>query len=570
MLGDTYNPIPTAESVRPDEWRGLTSCKAGVVVPIAYFPLLREDRIRGRATIQVKSEETVKVIINPVRVRVEAHLIPKTMLDRFGGSMEVLNRSYTDTPAPSGMGTTPKWFLASPALPANDTGHAIYDTMGIHWQDAAVFNSDLVESYNQLVNYQREVVSQELPKRTLNDTTLAQAMWDAWRFDWIKPSFDAAQMEGTVPVRIDGENIPLVAAYNPKTAGGVPGMATGAALTVKAEDVSGYTNKPLTVTDVDGSVSYLGLEAPGAGASISLANIALASKTQAFAAMRDRYRNVPEEHLIDLLMRGISVPDAELRKPMLLASVEAMIGQTERYATDGASLDTSVANGTATLSFTLNTPRVNSGGYVLVTATIVPEQLYERVADPALLYTDGGKGDVYTPDFMTDYLDPQKVNVVPNYYVDVRHGSPGDVFGYAPLNFMWRRWNAKVGGRFKRPVPDAFVEDRQRVWKIEKADPQLSSDWYLCPSPFPHDVFADTDADPYEIVSVISTQIIGKTVFGPRFNEDFDSYDKVMAEVDQGRLSGNPGGVALEAQVVDAVATPSATTTVPDTPVGGA
>ena len=40
-------PIPTIKSKRRDEWRGLTSMKAGVIVPIAFFPMLREDRARG-------------------------------------------------------------------------------------------------------------------------------------------------------------------------------------------------------------------------------------------------------------------------------------------------------------------------------------------------------------------------------------------------------------------------------------------------------------------------------------------------------------------------------------------
>lgn len=527
-------PINTVKSIRPDEWRGLTSCKAGVIVPIAFFPLLREDRLRGRITVQVKSEETVKVIVNPVRVRVEAHLIPKTMLERFGGSIEVLNRSYQNEPAPAGLGTTPKWFLASPALPAGDTGHAIYDTLGLHWADGAVFNSDLVESYNQLVNWQRQTVSPALTKRTLNDTTLAQAMWDAWRFDWIKPSFDAGMMEGSVPLALQGQLAVPISRSGAAT-------AANAAASMQMADDGALLNTPggnnlfLEVAPNSGMMVDL---ASSTGI-ISLANIRSAEQTQMFAMMRDRYKNVPAEYLIDLMMAGISIPESELRQPLLLASGEAMIGQTERYATDGTALDVSVANGMASLSMTLNCPQVNSGGMVLVTMSIVPEQLFERVQDPALLYGDGSIDDVATPQYLKDYLDPQKVEVTPNSYVDVRHGDPTGAFGYAPLNYRWRRWSARVGGKYKRPVPDAFLEDRQRIWSIEKTDPSLSEDWYLCPSPFPHTVFADTDADPYEVITVASCQVIGNTVFGPRFDEDMDSWDKIIAEVDQTRLSGD-------------------------------
>lgn len=540
MLRTSVDPIPTVRSRRPDIWRGLTSCNPGVFNPIAFIPLLREDRLRGRVTVQVMSEETVKVIVNPVRVRAEAYLVPKTVLERFQGSMEALNRAYMGEPAPSGFGTTPKWFIDGGALPAGDSGHEIYDILGLHWQDGDKFNTDLLESYNQVWNWNAKARSQGITLAALNNSTILPAFWDAWRFDWVKPSFDAAQMEGTIPIRVDGDAIPKVIGYNPHVAGSTPGLATGAALTVKAETEAGYQNKPLSVTDADGTVAYLGLEAPGAGASISLANIALAQKTRAFAMMRDRYKTVPDEYLIDLLMRGIEIPEADLRQPWLIASAEGIIGQTERWATDGASLDTSVANGSVQISFPINTPQVNTGGMVLICVSIVPEQLFERVADPAMLYATGDKSDVYTPDYLADYLDPQKVETVPNYYVDVRHSDPAGIFGYAPLNYSWRRNYARVGGKYKRPVPDAFVEDRQRIWSIEKDSPELSSDWYLCPSPFPKSVFADTNADPYEVICVVQGEIVGNTVFGPRFDEDYGSWDAVIAQVDDTRLDGTP------------------------------
>ena len=99
-------PIPTIKSRRPDDWRGLTSVSPGVIFPLAFFPVLREDRARGSIIVQIKSEETLRVVVNPVRVRLDAFLVPKTAFERFGGSMEVLNRSYADEPAPAGMGTS--------------------------------------------------------------------------------------------------------------------------------------------------------------------------------------------------------------------------------------------------------------------------------------------------------------------------------------------------------------------------------------------------------------------------------------------------------------------------------
>lgn len=550
-------PIPTMRTRRPDIWRGLTSMKAGVITPLAFIPMLREDRLRGRVTVQIRSEETVKVIVNPVRVRVEAHLIPKTVLERFAGSLEVLNRAYTGEPAPSGMGTTPKWYMQSAALPAGDTGVVLLDKLGIHWKDGERINTDLIESYNQLVNWQRSNVSPALPKRALDATDLAEAMWDAWRFDHVKPSFDAAQMEGSVPVGLDG-TAPVIA--KPGTTLANSGAS---AANLEVRQTSGKLISASSTGQTDPKGTLVADLRAATGASISWANMNLARQVQAFSVMRDRYKGIPDEFLVDLLMAGISVPDQQLRQPVLLARGEAVIGQTERYATNGDALDVSVANGVASLSMTLNTPAINTGGLVLVTASIVPEQLFERMFDPAIAYVAGDPSDTETPEYLEDYLDPQKVEVVPNKYVDVRHSTPDGAFGYAPLNYLWRRNYARVGGKFKRPVPDAFVEDRQRIWSIEKTDPSLGADWYLCPKPFPHSVFADTQVDPYEVIVIAESELIGNTVFGPMFEEDMGSYDKIIAEVDQSRLTGDgAGALALddegEAEVVEAQAEGSA------------
>lgn len=551
MMKEGYTqPLPTAKSVRPDEWRGLTSVKAGVITPIAYIPLLREDRVRANVTVQVTSEETLHTIVNPVRVRAEAFLVPKTVLERFQGSLEMLNRAYEGKAAPPGMGTTPKWFVHHPTLSDSDAGHELFDKLGIHYNASMKFNTDLVESYNQLVNWMRMNVSPGLPLADLANTTCLPAFWESWRFADIKPSFDAAQMEGVVPVGIDGTApVKGIASF-----GASPVNAGGASIVRSGNN----TNISLTADGAKGlsfevgapGVSTIRADLSGAGASISLANIEAAKKTQAFAMMRDRYRSVPDEYLIDLLMAGINIPDADLRQPIRIAMAEAVLGQTERYATDGASLDTSVSNGVATLNFSLNTPPVNTGGLVLVCLSIVPEQLYERVRDVALRYERGDIYDTKTPKYVEDYLDPQKVEVVPNEFADVFHSTPTGVFGYAPLNFEWRRSRSAVGGKFKRPTSNAFVEERQRIWSVDKDDPALSADFYLCPVPFPHDVFAIKTEDPYEVITVVQGSVVGSTVFGPSFEEDLGSYDAIISQVDMERIE-QPGifGFAADAPV---------------------
>lgn len=550
------SPIPTIKSVRPDSWRGLTSMKAGVITPIAFIPMLREERLRASCTVQIQSEETVHVIVNPVRVRVEAYLVPKTALDRFQGSLEMLNRAYEGEAAPPGFGTAPKWFMPSAALPAGDKGVELLDKLGIHWADGEIINTDLIEAYNVLVNWMRKETSPGLTLAALNNTTCLPAFWDSWRFSSIKPSFDSGQMEGVVPVGIDG-TVPVTGIRR-------FGADTAISPAVAAQVGAATTSIQFQSADGRGVVFDLGttdkvmVDLSNADGSISLANINTARNAQAMAKLRDRYKSVPDEYLIDLLMAGIDVPDADLRQPMHLASAEAIIGQTERYATDGASLDTSVANGVATVRFTMNTPQINTGGIVLVVCSIVPEQLYERTQDIALHYGDGSIADIATPRYVEDYLDPQKVEAVPNKFIDTRHATPAGVFGYAPLNYRWRRSFSRVGGKFKRPVPDAFVEDRQRIWAVEKTNPALSADVYLCPVPFPHTVFADTVADPYEVITVCEAQLVGSTVFGPGFEEDLGSYDRIIAAVDQTRID-SPDPAVADAEVIEDEPAPAAT-----------
>lgn len=521
-------PIPTEKSLRVDEWRGLTSCRAGVIVPIAYFPLLREDRIRGRIAAQIRMDETVKVIVNPVRVTMQAHLIPKIALDRFEGSMETLNRSYKGENLPSGA-APPPWFVVDAAVATagdDDLGLAVYDKLGIHYKSTTKIHTDIVESYNTVINWRRRAVSNSLPDVPLTDHSLKPAFWDSWKFDHIKPSFDAAMMDGAVPLTLQGET------YVRTKGAAANGVREQIYINTGANGIPTVYAGNQLVADAAMTVDF-----SQAGASITLANMELARQTQAFAKLREQYQGVEDEYLIDLLMSGINVPVEDLKEPTLLARGSAIIGMQERYATDGASLDVSVANGMAALSLSINTPAINTGGIVLVTMEIVPEQLYERVEDHFLNPGDGTTA--HLPDYLRDYLDPQKVEVVRNDYADTFHSTPAGVFGYAPLNHRWQRSIARVGGRFKRPVPDAFVEERQRIWSVEKADPELSDDFYICPDPFPHTVFADQNSDPFEVVTVGRCEIIGNTVFGGRFQEMGSHYEKVTDAVDTSRLKGD-------------------------------
>jgi hypothetical protein len=522
--------------------------KAGQIYPVAFFPLLREDSARGRIALQVRMAEALHTIINPIKVRASVYLVPKSAMVRFNGSMETVDRSYMNEPMPDGS-APPPWKVVDPRITdtVNGIGHDIFDVLGVHYKNQDRLDGDVTESYNCIVNWRRAAVSAALPKNTLTDHRLAPAFWNAWKFQYIKPSFDAAMMEGIVPVTVEGQQVPL-ANYTWTGAVNPPGS-------------HGYSDKNGNVSAVDGTLTQnIGLltsdPTPMAridqlAGTISLANIRSAEKLQQFAKKREQYQGIPSEYLIEMLMRGLRIPPYQLMEPILIGLQETTIGQTERYATDGASLETSVTNGVAQLSLPINTPAIEPGGLIMVLVEIVPEQLYERMNDDYLeVNANGDRAD--EPDFLVDFNDPQKVQAVTNRRADIRHGSPNQIFGYEPLNFEWQRNFARVGGKYRRPYDDTFVEDRQRIWAVEKTDPTLSDDFYLCPQPFPHTVFADAMADPFEVIVVGSVTMTGLTHFGGAFEEDGDHYEKLMAQIDAERLESlPPGSPATSGQVAD-------------------
>jgi hypothetical protein len=537
--------------------------KAGQIYPVAFFPLLREDSARGRIALQVRMSEALHTIINPIKVRASVYLVPKSAMVRFNGSMETVDRSYMNEPMPDGS-APPPWKVVDPRIAdtVDGSGHGIFDVLGVHYKNTDRLDGDVTESYNCIVNWRRAAVSAALPKNTLTDHRLAPAFWNAWKFQYIKPSFDAAMMEGAVPVSYVDPGYAAVRGFgisttNPpanKTARVSDGETWGPA--------PGWDIKPGTA--VAGEAGAVIFEDPdsllnpaiyadlrSAGGVISLADIRMAEKMQSFAKKREQYQGIPSEYLIEMLMRGLRIPPYQLMEPILIGLQETTIGQTERYATDGASLETSVTNGVAQLSLPINTPAIEPGGLIMVLMEIVPEQLYERMNDDYLeVNANGDRAD--EPDFLVDFNDPQKVQAVTNRRSDILHGSPNQIFGYEPLNFEWQRNFARVGGKYRRPFDDAFVEDRQRIWAVEKTDPTLSDDFYLCPQPFPHTVFADALADPFEVIVVGSVTMTGLTHFGGAFEEDGDHYEKLMAQMDAERLESlPPGSPATSGEVAD-------------------
>lgn len=534
-------PIQTPRSQRLHDLRCLTSLPAGRMVPLAAVPILREESVtRGQCRVTFEMSETVEVLVNAINVRVLAYFVPHLAFERFDG-MDSFNRSYMGIPEPGGSTVIP--FFEKVAAPAPGIeGNEVLYYLGKHYRTGQMINMAYNEAYNTIWNFRAKNRSPDIAPRTRLDHTLAPAFWQHQNFAHIVPDFDQAVIDGEVALNVVNSKMPV------KGMGFTGTVAAGAAITdVRESGSSAVTSYPVgyNVTDAAGVIDQpwkthisaraaaggfpdIWAELQDNGITVSLSNIDMARRTQAFAKLRKQYSGHTDEYIIDLLMAGIHIPDEAWKQPMLLSDRNTVFGMSKRYASDSGNLTESVVNGATFIDVSFTVPRNPIGGTVMILAEIAPEQLFERQKDP-YLHIDTIED---LPEFIRDTLDPEKVEAVPNDYVDIDHDTPTATFGYAPLNYRWAKSGPSVGGRFYRPTVDAaFDEDRQRIWAVETQNPVLSEDFYLVTTmhykPF---VVTDVDIDPFEALTRGVISITGNTVFGGLLIEATDDYAKMVEE----------------------------------------
>ncbi len=530
-------PLATPRTMRRQSARGITSLPAGKMVPIAAFPLLREDAVRsGRLRFSFESMETAEVLMNAINVRVMAYLVPMLALERFMGSMDTLNLSYEGKSLVEGIPPLP--YIETAAFGAHGA-NKVYEYLGLHGRTDQLVNTSYLEAYNAIWNFRAKNRSPDLQLRSRLETDLAPAFWSHDMFKHIVPDFDQAVIDGEVPLNVADARMPVSGI-------GFTESATAAA-TGKDIRSSDGTSKGFPAGQafnnwngemVLGARLVRGAPYPDVfaelnanGITVSLSNIEMARKTQAFAKLRQQY-NAHDDHIINLLMDGISIPEQAFKQPMLLADKTTVFGMAKRYASDGANLTESVVNGATFLDMSIQVPRIGVGGVIMIVAEITPDQLFERQEDPFLHTTNVEQ----LPQYLRDTLDPEKVDIVKCGRVDVDHAAPNNTFGYEPLNGRWNVNIPRIGGRFYRPKVDAgFDEDRQRIWAVETKDPTLSTDFYLCTN-IHTKPFVVTNQDPFEVVTQGEVFIEGNTVFGGHLVEATDDYERVLAVAPQDRI----------------------------------
>lgn len=528
MARQNMTPVTFNRTTRTDAAVLMTSGRAGVVLPMGFIPLLRGDSCAGRVGLDVNLAHMPKPLLNGVTLNVQAWFVPKAAHPQFVGTDE-MNYAYTGEKIRA-LGAAdrdpPPFFFTDAAAFANS---AFAKTLGLHVPGSTV-HTDLVDAFNLIWNFRAAAHSSKLPRRQYmaeNATSalaFPPAFWPSNRITRVVPDYERALIVGQLDLDILAGRIPVKGLFfspTPPTGadfgavnGSTPSSIPAANARMLAKN-GGVANEPFAEL------------ADALDVAMSLADIDKARTTQAFAKLRTAYAGNDttgfndDDAILALLMQGLSVPEDQFKRPILLDAKRVMFGMQERFATDGASLDQSVSQGFASVVLSLNVPRQDVGGVIVFTAEVLPERIFERMSDEWLLVTDVDQ----FPNALRDVQRTEPVDLVPNRRVDARHAQPAGLYGYEPMNDKWNREFTRLGGDFYQADPsNPYKEARAAIWQPNIVNPTYSADHFLAPQPFPHDVFSDPMASAFECVVRHQVRIVGLTQFGDILAEDNNDY----------------------------------------------
>lgn len=555
MARQSTAPVGYSRSTRIDEGSMMSSGRAGVVNPALIVPMLKEDAGSGTVAIDINLAPMPKPLLNPVFANVQAWFVPRSAHPRFAGTDEFLN-AYTSTTirALGSADRAPPPFCnasSSSSLVTSD----VLKILGIHVPTGKQIDADWFDALTLIYNFRLSAHSSKLPlakyvaESAAEAASLKPAFWpSSTRTKDMVPDYERALLLGQLDLDVAAGKLPI------------RGMIMSAVSDAAHTDASGWRQTQIgsggSVSDgTVGPVSLsrlLGVEQgdalprvwadmQGEMVTVSLSDIDKARTTQAFAKMRtamagnDSTGFINDQMILAYLMQGISVPPEYYRRPWLLGSRRVAFGFAERHATDGASLDMSETTGRTRVQLPISVPQQNVGGWIIVTLEVLPERIDERMSDEALL-TITAEG---FPNALVDIQRNEPVDSVLNRRIDAAHTSPDGLYGYEPMNAKWNRSFTRLGGIFYQPDPTTpTTESRAGIWQAGIIDPNYTEDHWLAPVPFPHDVFADTQAPAFEFVVRHNVNIVGNTQFGDVLAENNDDYEAV---VDGGISDGTPG-----------------------------
>lgn len=533
MARQSRTPVQFNMTTRPEMANGMTSIKAGLVYPLTFFPLLRGDSAGGSFSFDIELSEQPRPVQNAVFANVQAWFVPKPAHPQFPG-LDEFNHAYAGEPIKQlgAVDRTPPPFyhVLAGASVTTAAASAFFKTLGLHIPTGAKINADLIDAFNVIYNFRLTAHSSKLPLKKYAIENLAAALalppafWPTGRHSEIVPDYERALIVGSFDFDVAAGQLPVLA-----------NITTSASAVLRDTIVvAGSGARKVQIFDTTAGIGKdILAEMAGQNINVTTANIDKARLTQSFAKLRASYAGTDttgfknDDAIISLLMQGFSVQENELQRPWLLGQQRVPINMMERPATDGASLDKSVTIGMASGTISLNVPRNDVGGLVIVTCEILPERLFERQSDEWLLATTVDD----LPNALRDIQRSEPVDMVPNRRIDAKHTAPNGAYGWEGMNHKWKRDFTRLGGKYYQATPGApWTEARAAIWQTEIVNPQFTADHYLAPVPFPQDVFADQLSDIAEIVWRHSVVISGITQMGDPLMENNDDYEAV-AEV---------------------------------------
>lgn len=546
MARQAQTPVKFNRTTRKDSTTTMTSARAGVVAPIAYIPVLRGDSASGRVGIDIELGEMPRPLANGVVANFQAWFVPKSAHPQFSGPDEFMH-SYQGEQIKALAGGSevardaPPFFnvLDSASVKATVEQSDFFKTLGLHIPPGEVINTDLIDAFVLIYNFRLAAHSSALTRREYatenlaNSVKLPPAFWPTGRFSRVVPDYERALIVGALDLDVLAGQVTLPITRDGQTNfSDADGRITGNQARFRLSSSGGTAGIDF---NLDPNGELFG-DLAGQTIGVTLADIDKARTTQAFAKLRSAYAGNDatgfdnDDAIVATLMQGFNVPSDQFKRPWLLDSARVGVGFTERFATDAANLDASVTLGRASATLSLNVPVVDAGGVIIVTVEVLPERLDERQSDEWLHIQQ----PFDLPDALRDIQRPEPVDMVLSRRLDARHTTPNLLYGYEPMNDVWNRAATRLGGVFYQDDPtNPFTEQRSAIWQTSIVDPVFSRDHWLAPDDFPHDVFSDTTAPAFEVVSRHDVTLVGLTQIGDMLVENNDDYAAVSIGDDE-------------------------------------
>lgn len=552
MIKHSTSPIAFPRTLRNDNQSLLTTGRAGEVIPFGFIPLFREDSATGRVTVAAELAEMPKPLENAVIGRLQTWMVPRPALPHFSGLDEYTHayQGKNITQLGAAGRTPPSLFdtISHSAVYATANGSEFMRATGLTVEASETTNTDYVDAYILVQNFRLAAHSSKMTRYDYyqEDNSAAlelkPAFWPRNRFHSVVADYEQALVVGALDLDVSAGQVPVKGIGIDAAVG-----AAGGPYSVKetgdsaANNLTGWyvnhlnSDTSIHIEEDASNTGYPGIFADMAAQTVTttLASIDMARKQQSFARMvaamdGNQYSGFNNDDVLILdLMNGFTVPNELLNRPWLLDNKTGVFGMRERHATDAANLDDSVTVGQLVLSTSINVPTAKYGGIIFSTFEYMPERLYPRASDEYMKVTT----EADLPNALRDSLNPEPVEIVLNGEIDTAHGTPGGTFGYRELNAKWNRDRTLLGGDFQSLTPGTpATAARTALWQPEYVDPVLTSDHWLCPHPFPQDVFSVPGNDTVTLSVRVECTISGLTQFGASLVEDNSEFADITTE----------------------------------------